>query len=133
MVAVTLAATLLTAAKTCWVWQERSLKAAEYAAEAESWSADASKTRANPGRIARCLRRRGPLLARDRPPGYTIIEVARELDIDTRWIYRGIAKGRIEISKDSRYGCHVFPRAKAAVARMKQLKCGKVHQLIFRK
>jgi hypothetical protein len=43
MLAVALAATLLTAAKTCWVWQERRLKAAEYAAEAESWSADASK------------------------------------------------------------------------------------------
>ena len=42
MVAVALAATLLTAAKTWWVWHERKLKAAEYAAEAVSWSADAS-------------------------------------------------------------------------------------------
>jgi hypothetical protein len=43
MVAVALAAMLLKAAKTCWVWHERSLRAAEYAAEAESWSADVSK------------------------------------------------------------------------------------------
>jgi hypothetical protein len=43
MVTVALAAVLLTAAKICWVWRERRLKAAEYAAEAESWSGDASK------------------------------------------------------------------------------------------
>lgn len=43
MVVVALAAALLMAAKTCWVWRERRQKAAEYAAEAESWSDDASK------------------------------------------------------------------------------------------
>jgi hypothetical protein len=41
MVAVALAAALLTAAKMCWNWHERRLKAAEYAAEAQSWSDDA--------------------------------------------------------------------------------------------
>jgi hypothetical protein len=46
MVAVALAAALLMAAKTCWVWRERTLKAAEYGAEAESWSTDASKVEA---------------------------------------------------------------------------------------
>jgi hypothetical protein len=43
MVTVALTAVLLTAAKICWVWRERRLKATEYAAEAESWSGDASK------------------------------------------------------------------------------------------
>jgi len=43
MVTVALAAALLTAGKTCWIWHERRLKAAEYAAEAGSWSDDASK------------------------------------------------------------------------------------------
>ena len=75
----------------------------------------------------------GRLRRGDRPPEYTIIEMAQQLDIDPQWIYRGIAKGRIEISRDSRYGCYVFPPTKAAVARMKQLKCGRVHQVIFRK
>ena len=75
----------------------------------------------------------GRLRHGDRPPGYTIIEMAKQLDIDPQWIYRGIAKGRIAISKDSRYGCDLFLRRKAAVARMKQLKCGKVQQVIFRK
>jgi hypothetical protein len=59
--------------------------------------------------------------------------MARQLDIDPQWIYRGIAKGRIAISKDSRCGCYLFPRTKAAVARMKQLKCGNVDQVVFRK
>jgi hypothetical protein len=43
MVAVAGAAILLTAEKLRRVWRERSLKAAEYAAEAKSWSDDASK------------------------------------------------------------------------------------------
>ena len=34
------------------------------------------------------------------------------ITIDPQWIYRGIAKGRIEISKDSRYGRCLFPREK---------------------
>jgi hypothetical protein len=59
--------------------------------------------------------------------------MAQQLDIAPQWIYRGIAKGRIKISKDSTYGCYLFPRTKAAVARMKQLECAKVHQAIFRK
>jgi hypothetical protein len=71
----------------------------------------------------------GRLRRGDRPTGYTIVEMAQQLDIDPQWIYRGIAKGRIEISKDSRYGCYLFPRTKAAVTRMKHLKCGKVHQV----
>jgi hypothetical protein len=75
----------------------------------------------------------GRLRRGDRPPGYTIIEIAKQLDIDPQWIYRGIAKGRIEISKDSKYGCYLFPRTKAAVARMKELKCGKVRHVTFRK
>jgi hypothetical protein len=57
--------------------------------------------------------------------------MAQQLDVDPQWIYRGIAKGRIQISRDSRYGCYVLPRTKAAVARMKQLKCGKVRQASF--
>jgi hypothetical protein len=62
-----------------------------------------------------------------------LIEMAQQLDIDPQWIYRGIAKGRIEISKDSTYGCYLFPRTKAAVDRMRQLKFDKVRQVIFRK
>jgi hypothetical protein len=51
----------------------------------------------------------------------------------TQWNFRGITKGRVEISKDLRYGCYLFPRTKAAVSRMKQLNCGEVRQVIFRK
>jgi hypothetical protein len=58
--------------------------------------------------------------------------MAQQLDVDPQWIYRGITKGRIEISKDSGHGCYLFPRTKAAVARMRQLKCGKVRQVIYR-
>ena len=70
----------------------------------------------------------GRLRRGERPPGYTIVEMAQQIGIDPSWIYRGITKGRIEISKDSRYGCYLFPRTKAAVARMRHLKCGKVRR-----
>jgi hypothetical protein len=43
MVAVAVVAILLTAEKLRRAWRERSLKAAAYAAEAKSWSDDASK------------------------------------------------------------------------------------------
>ena len=43
MVAVAVVAILLTAEKLRRRWHERSLKAAEYAAEAKSWSDDAAK------------------------------------------------------------------------------------------
>jgi hypothetical protein len=43
MVVVAVVATMLTAEKMRRAWWERSLKAAEYAAEAKSWSEDASK------------------------------------------------------------------------------------------
>jgi hypothetical protein len=75
----------------------------------------------------------GRLRRGDRPPGYTIIEMAQQLDIDPQWIYRGIAKGRIVISRDSRCGCDVFSRTKAAVDRMKRLKSGKLRVVTFRK
>jgi len=75
----------------------------------------------------------GRLRRGERPPGYTIVEMAQQIGIDPSWIYRGIAKCRIEIFKDSRYGCYLFPRTKAAVARMRHLKCGKVRQVTFRK
>jgi hypothetical protein len=75
----------------------------------------------------------GRLRRGERPQGYTIVELAQQIGIDPTWIYRGIAKGRIEISKDSRYGCYLFPRTKAAVARMRHLKCGKVREVTFRK
>ncbi len=75
----------------------------------------------------------GRLRRGDRPPGYTIIEMAQQLDIDPQWIYRGIAKGRIVISRDSRYGCCVFPRTKATVYRIKHLISGKLRVVTFRK
>ncbi|HMB06662.1 MAG TPA: recombinase family protein, partial [Isosphaeraceae bacterium] len=68
----------------------------------------------------------------ERPPGYTIREMARLIGIDPSWIYRGVSHGRIEISKDVRFGCYLFPRTKTAVDRMKRLKCGKVRQVCFR-
>jgi hypothetical protein len=75
----------------------------------------------------------GRLRRAERAPGYTIVEMAQQIGSDPQWIYRGIAKGRIEISKDIYYGCYLFPRTKVAVDRMRLLKHGKVRQVTFRK
>src|SRR5262249_29792216 len=68
----------------------------------------------------------------EHPPGYTVREMAHLIGIDPSWLYRGIGRDRIEIEKDVRFRCYLFPRTKAAVERMKQLKCGKVCQVSFR-
>jgi DNA invertase Pin-like site-specific DNA recombinase len=75
----------------------------------------------------------GNLRRSERLPGYTIPEMARLIAIDASWIYRSIGQGRIAIDKDRHYGCYLFPRTRAAVRSMKQLRQGKVLQVSFRK
>jgi hypothetical protein len=67
----------------------------------------------------------------ERPPGYTVREMAHLIGIDPSWIYRGIGRGRIQIEKDARYGCYLFPRTRSAVHQMNQLKSDKVLQISF--
>ena len=68
-----------------------------------------------------------------RPSGYTIREMARQIGIDPSWIYCGISQGKIAIDKDRHYGCYLFPRTRAAVRSMRQLRKGNVLQVSFRK
>ena len=55
------------------------------------------------------------------------------IGIDPSWIYRGISRGDIQIEKDARYGCYLFPRTRSAISQMKQLKSDKVSQVSFPK
>ena len=106
------------------VWKEdKIVDPSEVLLDALLYSIRTSQIRSGLGRLRR----------RDRPPGYTIIEMAQQVDIDPQWIYRGIAKGRIEIIQGFMIWILPVSAQKAAVARMKQLKCGKVRQVIFRK
>jgi DNA invertase Pin-like site-specific DNA recombinase len=73
----------------------------------------------------------GKLRRGEHPAGYTIREMSRLIGIDPSWIYREIGRGRIDISKDERFGCYLFPRNRESIQRMKQLKCGKVCQVSF--
>jgi len=75
----------------------------------------------------------GKLRRGQRPPGYTIREMAALIRIDPSWVYRGIGAGRIDIEKDEKYGVYLFPRTRAAVQSMKQLKQNQVLQVSFRK
>jgi DNA invertase Pin-like site-specific DNA recombinase len=65
------------------------------------------------------------------PPGCTIREMAKKVGIDPSWIYRGIGKGRIQVPRNSFYGCYLFPSTRTAVQRLKELKNGKVSQVSF--
>jgi DNA invertase Pin-like site-specific DNA recombinase len=69
----------------------------------------------------------------ERPPGYTVREMAGLIGIDPSWISRKMSRGQILLEKDPYYKCYLFPRTRAAVAQMKQLRSGKVLQVSFRK
>jgi hypothetical protein len=69
----------------------------------------------------------------ERPPGYTVRELARLIEIDPSWIYRGISRGHIRIEKDVRYGCYLFPRTPSTLHQMRQLKGDKASQVSFLK
>jgi DNA invertase Pin-like site-specific DNA recombinase len=73
----------------------------------------------------------GRLRSGELPKGYTITAMARLLNVDPGWIYRGIRKGSIRIARDPQFGCYLFPHTREAVRRMKQLKSNKVAQVSF--
>jgi DNA invertase Pin-like site-specific DNA recombinase len=67
----------------------------------------------------------------ERPPGYTVREMARLIEVDPSWIYRGIGRGRIRVEKDARYRCYLFPKTRSAINQMRRLKSDKVSQVSF--
>ena len=69
----------------------------------------------------------------ERPPGYTVREMAGLIGVDPSWISRKMSRGQILLEKDPRYKCYLFPRTRTAVGQMKQLKSGKVLQVLFPK
>jgi len=69
----------------------------------------------------------------ERPPGYTVREMAGMIGIDPSWISRQITRGHILLKKDARYQCYLFPRTRSAVAQIRQLKNGKLRQVSFPK
>ena len=56
----------------------------------------------------------------ERPPGYTVREMAGLIGIDPSWIFRKISRGQILLEKDARYGCYLFPKTRSTVDQMKQ-------------
>lgn len=73
----------------------------------------------------------GRLHCGEMPVGYTITAMARLLRVDPGWIYRGLRTGCIRIGKDTRFGCYLFPRTRAAIQQMKELRKGSVSQVSF--
>jgi DNA invertase Pin-like site-specific DNA recombinase len=64
---------------------------------------------------------------------YTIKEIAALLDVDPSWVYRRIGDGTINVTKDRKYGCYLFPRTKRCVAQLQRLKKGTVAHVSFQK
>jgi hypothetical protein len=67
----------------------------------------------------------------ERPPGYTVLQVARLLKVDRSWISRKICRGQIRLEKDAHYGCYLFPRDRSTIDRLRELKNGKVLHVSF--
>jgi DNA invertase Pin-like site-specific DNA recombinase len=81
-------------------------------------------------RILRGLER---LRRGERPPAYTLREMAELIGIDPSWISRKISRGQILIEKDACYKCYLFPKSPSSVAQMKKLENGEVQQVSFPK
>jgi hypothetical protein len=79
------------------------------------------------------LRGRGRLRRGERPPGYTVRELAERIGTDPSWIFRKIGRGQILVEKDARYGCYLFPKTRSTIAQMKKLRSGEVPQVSFPK
>ena len=69
----------------------------------------------------------------ERPPGYTVLQVARLLKVDRSWISRKICRGQIRLEKDAHYGCYLFPRDRSTIDRLRELKNGKVLHVSFQR
>lgn len=58
--------------------------------------------------------------------GYTIRELAKILSVDSSWLYRHIGTGEIQIDKNKRFGCYLFPRDDAIVRDLQRFKCKQI-------
>ena len=70
---------------------------------------------------------------REVPGVYTVREMATVIGVHPSWIYREIGRGRVNVARDIRYGCYLFPRTCESVATMKQLRRGMVSHASFPK
>jgi DNA invertase Pin-like site-specific DNA recombinase len=65
------------------------------------------------------------------PLAYTINEMARKLKVDPSWFSRKIAEGAIQITKDVKYKCYLFPRTKRSIDQLTRLKKGVISHVSF--
>lgn len=63
------------------------------------------------------------------PGGYTVGEIAKLIPVDPSWIYRRLERGDIQITKDKRFGCYLFPRQPSVLNDLKRLKSREVLQM----
>lgn len=65
--------------------------------------------------------------------GYTISQMADQLEVDPSWFYRKIRQGAIRITKDAIYGCYLFPRTKKCINELQRLRKGKLAHVTIQK
>ncbi len=65
------------------------------------------------------------------PDGYTIREMAAQIEIDPSWFYRRIGRGAITVGRHPKYGVYLFPRTTRSVNQMKRLKKGELRHVSF--
>ncbi len=73
----------------------------------------------------------GRLRGGERPPGYTMAEVARRIGVDVSWLSHAIRRGRLVVSKNREFGCYLFPRGRDTIVQLRALKAGTVRQVSF--
>jgi hypothetical protein len=61
----------------------------------------------------------------------TVPQLARQLGVAPHWLYDRIYKGCIEIEKEARSGCYLFPDTPATTAKLKALEQGQLERVCF--
>lgn len=67
----------------------------------------------------------------DAPTAYTINDMARKLKVHPSWFSHKIAEGAIQITKDVKYKCYLFPRTTHSIDQLKRLKKGVISHVSF--
>lgn len=65
------------------------------------------------------------------PKAYTFNEMAAQLKVHPSWFSRKIAAGSIQMTKDVKYKCYLFPRTKHSIDQLKRLKKGVISHVAF--
>ena len=92
-------------------------------------AATVSGLRRQQGTFRRTTRRGAPKVG----GALTVSRVAQLLGVHRQWIYSLLYKGVIKLDRDPEYNMYLFPRDPETLAKLRQLRDGLIHNIVFSK